>query len=74
MGFLYWVMYVFNINILWKYFKIFLIIVDNLFDFGFLLSFKNFISIIYVYVLVKVFFVYGFYVIWYVEVILFLLN
>lgn len=74
MGFLYWVMYVFNINILWKYFKIFLFIVDNLFDFGFLLSFKNFISIIYVYVLVKVFFVYGFYVIWYVEVILFLLN
>lgn len=74
MGFLYWVMYVFNINILWKYYKIFLIIVDNLFDFGFLLSFKNFISIINVYVLVKVFFVYGFYVIWYVEVILFLLN
>lgn len=57
---LYGAMYVFNMNILWKRFKTFPFTVDNLFDFGFLPSFKNFISITHVHVLVEVFFVHGF--------------
>lgn len=71
MGPSYGVMYVFNMNILWKHYKTSPITVDNLFDFGFLPSFKKFI---HVHVLVKVFFVHGFHATWHAEVIPPLLN